>query len=103
MKFKEIINKYVPEGVLHFLSSFTATGRCKECGISWTFREHMDGIHYDEASGAFPLCQRCFDRLDADKITQHFIHMYLYDWERSTNEEHFKTFEYNVRKIKNQE
>lgn len=93
---------WLGETVLRVLSRTSPLGRCRECGISWAYREPMPSVAYRYGSAAAPLCQRCFDALDAEAVTTHFQQMWQTDWNRAPDEDATLVFHANVRDRKEQ-
>lgn len=62
----------IPTTILRLLSQFDHYGTCQRCGVSWKYREHMQPIKYSGGTESFPLCQQCFDAVDAEQAAEFF-------------------------------
>lgn len=76
------------EAVLRVLSKHDHYGRCKRCEISWKYRDPMASVEYnDRGSGAFPLCQNCFDAVSAHDATVYFKQLWVGKWNYGTGKD----------------
>lgn len=88
------------ESALQFLSNFDHFGQCQRCQISWKYRDSIEPIRYQGGSSTFPLCQQCFDEIDADTATGYFMNLWVGKWGRDTDDdarEAWETFRENAR------
>lgn len=78
---------------------------CMECGARPT---SMDGIIYDpnpdvgEWIAVSPVCDRCYERLSADEVTECFRELVRKHWPQSPGPIGFETFRQNVRRDKSE-
>jgi len=57
-------------------------GRCYHCGTSWDANNHMS-IPCGECRGMFPVCSKCFEVLDVDRLS-YYIRRLVEEWMRQS-------------------